>query len=47
MSSKITLKNIKDYKKASNSNNQVKLARNAAVRGDVMDLAWIGKCSER
>jgi bleomycin hydrolase len=39
MSSKITLKNIKDYKKASNSDNQVKLARNAAVRGDVMDLA--------
>ena len=39
MSSKITLKNIKNYKKASNSNNQVKLARNAAVRGDVMDLA--------
>ena len=39
MNSKITLKNIKNYKKASNSNNQVKLARNAAVRGDVMDLA--------
>tara|TARA_B100000315_G_scaffold69139_1_gene62995 strand:- start:3275 stop:4615 length:1341 start_codon:yes stop_codon:yes gene_type:complete len=39
MSSKITFKNIKEYKKASNNNKQVKLARNAAVRGDVMDLA--------
>ncbi len=39
MSSKITLKSIKDYKRTSNNNDQVKLARNAAIRGDVMDLA--------
>lgn len=39
MSSKITLKSIKNYKRTSNNNDQVKLARNAAIRGDVMDLA--------
>ena len=39
MSSKITLKSIKEYNKAAVNNPQVRLARNAAVRGDVMDLA--------
>jgi len=39
MSTKITLKSIKEYNKAAVNNPQVRLARNAAVRGDVMDLA--------
>lgn len=39
MSSKITLKNFKEYNKIAVNNPQVRLARNAAVRGDVMDLA--------
>ena len=39
MKSNISLTTIREFKKESNGNNQVKLARNAAVRGDVMDLA--------
>ncbi len=39
MSSIILLKNIKSYRKSANENPQVRLARNAAIRGDVMDLA--------
>ena len=39
MSHKISIKSIKSYKKAAIDIPQVRLARNAAVRGDVMDLA--------
>ncbi|MDP6727256.1 MAG: C1 family peptidase [Candidatus Marinimicrobia bacterium] len=39
MSHKISIKSIKSYKKAAMDIPQVRLARNAAVRGDVMDLA--------
>jgi len=39
MSNKISIKSIKSYKKAAIDIPQVRLARNAAVRGDVMDLA--------
>ena len=39
MNSNILLKNIKDYRKFANGNPHIRLARNAAVRGDVMDLA--------
>ena len=39
MSSNILLKNIKAYRKSAIENPHVRLARNAAVRGDVMDLA--------
>ena len=39
MSSKILLKTITEFRKSADANPQVRLARNAAVRGDVMDLA--------
>ena len=39
MSSKILLKTITEFRKSTDANPQVRLARNAAVRGDVMDLA--------
>ena len=39
MNSKILLKTITEFRKSTNANPQVRLARNAAVRGDVMDLA--------
>lgn len=39
MSSKILLKTIREFRKSADANPQVRLARNAAVRGDVMDLA--------
>ena len=39
MSSKILLKTITEFRKRTDANPQVRLARNAAVRGDVMDLA--------
>ena len=39
MNSKILLKTITEFRKSTDANPQVRLARNAAVRGDVMDLA--------
>jgi bleomycin hydrolase len=39
MSSKILLKTIKEYQKSIEENAQIKLARNAAVRGKITDLA--------
>lgn len=39
MKSTILLKNIKSYRKSTNKNPQVRLARNAAIRGDIMDVA--------
>ncbi len=39
MTDKILLKNIKEYRKSTISNPTVTLARNAAVRGEVIDLA--------
>ncbi|MCH7762253.1 MAG: C1 family peptidase [Candidatus Marinimicrobia bacterium] len=39
MSSYILRKDLKSYRKSANENPQVRLARNAAVRGDIMDLA--------
>ena len=39
MSSKILLKTITEFRKSTDANPQVRLARKAAVRGDVMDLA--------
>ena len=39
MSSKILLKTITEFRKSTDANPQVRLARNAAVRGDVIDLA--------
>jgi len=39
MSSSILLKDIKSFRKAITKKPQVRLARNAAIRGDVMDLA--------
>ena len=39
MSSKILLKTIKEYRKCIEENAQIKLARNAAVRGKITDLA--------
>ena len=39
MSSKILLKTIKEYRKNTQENSQIKLARNAAVRGEITDLA--------
>jgi len=39
MSSKILLKTIKEYQKSIEENAQIKLARNAAARGEITDLA--------
>ena len=39
MNNKISFKHISNYRELANNNPQVRLARNAAVRGDVMDLA--------
>ena len=39
MSSKILLKTIKEYRKNTEENSQIKLARNAAIRGEITDLA--------
>ena len=39
MNQKITLKQTKEFKKQTNSNASVRLARNAAMRGEIEDLA--------
>ena len=39
MSSKILLKTIKEYRKNTEENALIKLARNAAIRGEITDLA--------
>lgn len=39
MTEKILVKNIKEYRKSTTSNPTVRLARNAAVRGEIIDLA--------
>ena len=39
MSSKILLKTIKEYQKSIEENAQIKLARNAAARAEITDLA--------
>ena len=43
MSSKILLKTITEFRKSTDANPQVRLARNAAVRGELWIWPWTGK----